>query len=207
MIEPPGFRGVAFTTAAEGDLRHRVEARHALARRLAIPGSWATVHQVHGGRVRQATGPGPAGQGDALYTDRAGLPLAVFTADCLAIVLEGEGGTGIAHAGWRGLKAGVIERLRSAMENHGLEVLRAAIGPGIGPCCFEVGEEVARRFPGSTAETTWGAASIDLRAAASAQLAGLEVWRAEECTRCNPSFLSYRRNGTDERMAGITWLR
>lgn len=206
MITPPGFRGVAFTTADEGDLRSDLASRAKVSELLDVPDSWATVGQVHGAMVRRAEEPGQRGDGDALFTASRRLPLAVFTADCLAVVLEAEGGVGIAHAGWRGAAAGVVRELRAAMASTGLEAQRAAVGPGIGPCCFEVGPEVIAHFAGHTATTSWGTPSIDLVGAVAKQLAGLEVWRADACTRCDESFFSHRRNGTELRLAGIGWL-
>ena len=206
MIQPPGFRGVAFTSARQGDLRRDAVARRVLSVQLDIPDVWATVHQVHGGVVVEAPGPGTLGEADAIYTSRSGVPLAVFTADCLAVVLEADRGVGVAHAGWRGVAAGVVENLRAAMEGAGWNLLRAAIGPGIGSCCFEVGPEVAARFPDNTSATTWGTVSVDLPAAVVSRLGGLKVWQAQACTRCNDDFFSHRRNATAARMAGIAWL-
>lgn len=203
---PPGFRGVAFTSSRQGDLRSDDDARRAVSSQLAIPDEWATVHQVHGATVVEATGPGWLAEADALFTDAAGLPLAVFTADCLAVVIEADRGVGIAHAGWRGVVAGVVDNLRTSMEAAGWKLLRAAIGPGIGPCCFEVGSEVSARFPADTSKTTWGTASVDLPAAVASGLAGLEIWTAGVCTRCSDGYFSHRRDATPARMAGIVWL-
>lgn len=206
MIEPPGFRGVAFTSARDGDLRRDVVARRAVAGRLVIPETWATVDQVHGGEVVEAQAAGPLGAADAIFTARSGIPAAVFTADCLAVAIEADLGVGIAHAGWRGIVAGVVENLRAAMETAGLTPRRGAVGPGIGPCCFEVGPEVAARFPHHTATTTWGTVSVDLGEAVAVRLEGLDVWQAGACTRCSDTFFSHRRDGTADRMAGIGWL-
>ncbi|MDH3259748.1 MAG: polyphenol oxidase family protein [Acidimicrobiia bacterium] len=206
MIRPPGFRGAAFTSAQHGDLRNDHKARGAIAARLNIPDAWATVNQVHGAVVVEAWEPGSQGKADSMYTGRSGLPVAVFTADCLAVVLEADRGVGIAHAGWRGVVAGVVENLRAAMETAGWTPLRCAVGPGIGPCCFEVGPEVAARFPANTATTTWGTVSVDLAAAVAARLDGMDLWQAEACTRCADEYFSHRRDATSARMAGIVWL-
>ena len=206
MIQPPGFRGVAFTSARHGDLRNDVAARRAVSARLAIADAWATVQQVHGSVVLEAGGPGSLGEADSIYTSQSGVPIAAFTADCLAVVLEADHGVGIAHAGWRGVAAGVVDNLRATMEAAGWNLLRSAIGPGIGPCCFEVGPEVTARFPANTSTTTWGTPSVDLAAAVASRLDGSEVWRAEACTRCSDEFFSHRRDATPARMAGIAWL-
>ena len=206
MIRPSGFRGAAFTAARHGDVRNDLSARRMVSAQLEIPDAWATVDQIHSGVVVEATAAGSLGQADALYTSEPGVPVAVFTADCLAVVLEAEDGVGIAHAGWRGVAAGIVENLRAAMEAAGLRPLRSAVGPGIGPCCFEVGPEVAARFPTNLATTTWGTASVDLAGEVAARLDGLEVWQAGTCTRCSDAYFSHRRDRTASRMAGIAWF-
>ncbi len=205
MILRP-FRGAAFTLAAAGDQRSDHSLRESIAAELGIDTEWATLHQVHGSRVLEAKHPGELGDGDALFTRVTGLPLAVFTADCAAVVLEGDGIVGIAHAGWRGLAAGVIGALRTAMDEAGSAAKVAAIGPAIGSCCFEVGEEVAEQFPHEQATTTWGSPSVDLVASAKAQLGGLDVWDAGRCTGHDPGLFSHRRQRTGNRMAAIGWL-
>jgi polyphenol oxidase len=206
ILRPQGILGAAFTLAAAGDQRANPASRSSVAAELGIDPQWATLRQVHGSRVVEATHPGELGEGDALFTRVPGLPLAVFTADCLAVVLEGDGIVGVAHAGWRGLAAGVITGLRTALEDAGSPAKAAAIGPAIGSCCFEVGEDVAGRFPDEAATTAWGSPSVDLLAAARAQLAGLEVWDAGRCTGHDPGLFSHRRQRTRRRMAAIGWL-
>ncbi len=205
MILVPGFAGAAFGTAADGD-RSDPEARRRIAAGLGVPAAWAWLRQVHGSRVLQATGPGLVGNGDGLVTAAAGLPLTVATADCFAVILEGEGGVGIAHVGWRGAAAGVVAATRRALEGLGVRPRRAAIGPGIGPCCFEVGAEVAGRFAGHLGRTTWGAPSADLVGAFEAELSGLDVWRSGACTMCGEGFHSFRRDGTGNRQTALAWL-
>jgi len=95
MNRPPGFRGVAFGAAADGDGRSDTTARRRISRSLGLSDAWAYLHQVHGRRVWRASGPGLQGDGDALFTTTPGLPLAVGTADCLPVVLEA--GDGVAE--------------------------------------------------------------------------------------------------------------
>ncbi len=206
MIRPPGFRGAAFGAAADGDARIDETARAGISRALGISDQWAYLHQVHGRRVRRGLAPGLQGDGDALFTSETGLPLAVGTADCLPVVIEAAEGVGLAHVGWRGAAAGVVQALRRAMEAEGMVAQRAAVGPGIGPCCFAVGPEVAGALPRFRAVTRGGAESIDLPAAAVEALAGLAVWRWEGCTCCGSGFHSYRRDGTRERQVAVAWL-
>jgi hypothetical protein len=84
--------------------------------------------------------------------------------------------------------------------------VRAAVGPGIGPCCYEVGTEVLAALPAFRARTDRGTASVDLSAAAASGLAGLEVWHAGICTCCGTGFHSYRRDGTRRRQVAVAWL-
>jgi YfiH family protein len=205
MIRPPGSPGAAFSLAVEGDQRDDPEARHRLSTALGIESGWAEVGQVHGAVVLEVSAGGKAGEADAMFTRRAGLPLAVFTADCLAVVVGGDHGVGVAHAGWRGMQAGVVGRLLEEMSTAGLAPQRAWLGPAIGPCCFEVGEEVASLFPGAASTTTWGTTSVDLVAAARLQLAGVEVWSSDHCTRHHDDTFSHRRTGSPSRMAGLAW--
>lgn len=194
MIRPAP--GVVFTTAGDGDVRHDPAAR-----RRVTDSEWAVVHQVHGSTVVDVTGPGPHGDADAIVTSTPGLPLAVFTADCLGIVLHGPGAVGVVHAGWRGIVTGVIE---AAVERLG-EVRSVHIGPHIRSCCFEVGPEVAERFPDDVAETTWGTVSVDLAAAAARRLpVAPEV--VAVCTRCGEDTFSHRRDGTAARQAAVGWV-
>lgn len=205
-MQPPGWDGVAFTDSSDGDIRNDSEARRAVADRLGVSRQWAEVRQVHGSEVRRVESPGIAGDADALWTGEPGLPLSVFTADCFGIVLRAPDAVGVAHAGWRGAASGVVPRLREEMSDGGHPPDRAAVGPGIGPCCFEVGAEVARRFPGRVAETRWGTASVDLPGVVVDQLDGLEVWSSGACTMHEEGWFSHRATGTTNRLATIGWL-
>lgn len=170
---------------------------------LAPPGvelAWA--RQVHSATVLAAR-PGACGEGDALTTAAPRLALAIATADCVPVaVYDPDGGSLAAvHAGWRGIAAGVVGAAAAALDAPRLV---AWIGPAIGPCCYEVGEEVAeavanasdsavvRRKPGPRP-------FLDLQRAVALQLraAGVaEVRTVEICTRCHPEWLwSYRRDG------------
>lgn len=206
MIRPSGLRGAAFGTASDGDGRKDRDARSRIGRRLGIGDAWATISQVHGAVVATADAPRHLGEADAVITFRAGIPITVATADCLPIVVEGERSVAVIHAGWRGLRSGVIERTLETMDENGDAPLRAAIGPAIGPCCYEVGTEVADEFPGFRSQTTWGTESVDLPAAAAAALGGLTVWRSTRCTMTDAAFHSHRRDGTTARQVTVAWL-
>lgn len=174
--------------------------------------AWA--EQVHGREVLAAV-PGRSGRGDALVTSRHDLALAIATADCVPVIVGGGGRLTAAHAGWRGIAAGVVPAAVDAL-GGGREELVAWVGPAIGSCCYEVGPEVAERVvAASTAEALAAGADerphLDLVHAVVWQLerAGashIEV--VEACTRCSPDELwSYRRDGPDGgRNYAFAWL-
>lgn len=199
------FPGAAFTQASDGDQRGNHAARLEVSRRLGIGTEWATVRQVHGSRVVRVDQPGMHGDADGMVTRIPALPLAVFTADCLGVVIRGRGGLAVAHAGWRGLSAGILEETVEALRRLGVEAEEAVVGPAIGPCCYEVGDDVASRFPGFEARTRWGTRSVDLIAAARARI-GLPVRKVGSCTMCGPDAHSFRSDRTTHRMAAIGWI-
>jgi YfiH family protein len=159
---------------------------------------------------------------DALVTTAHGLPLMVFSADCLLVALADpkSGVLGVAHAGWRGLAAGVIEATLRCMCEAGADVSRihAVGGPSIGPCCFEVGAEVVSGVGEQYATVREGAKpTIDLREAARNRLiaAGVALERIgidTACTCCREDvFFSHRRTTKQGlrntgRMALIAWM-
>jgi YfiH family protein len=129
----------------------------------------------------------------------------VFVADCLPVALRGPGGLAMVHAGWRGLAGGILAAAAAAVAGT-----RAAIGPGIGPCCYEVGDEVLEPFAGLGKGIAHGR-MLDLAEVARRQLADAgvaEVRSAGLCTSCEPDLLfSHRRDhGRTGRQAGIAWL-
>ncbi len=170
--------------------------------------------QVHGASVRRATQPpGPQrraadedGQASALE-DAAAL---VFTADCLPVMVVGEGAVAALHGGWRGLAGGILAEGVAALRELGADgVLHAAIGPAARGCCYEVGEEVHARFEAHDARR--GERNLDLAAVARDQLraAGVdEVHDTGLCTMCSDPglFFSHRRDaGVTGRQAGVAW--
>jgi YfiH family protein len=164
--------------------------------------------QVHGARVENAPWEGRP-EADAAVASAPGLVLGIETADCLPVLLVDarRGVVAAAHAGWRGTAAGVTrEAVRAliAAGSHPAE-LRAALGPGIGPCCYEVGDDVRAAFgePGAAffRPGPRGRPHLDVRAANLAQLLaeGLrpeQVDSVQECTFCRPDlYHSFRRDG------------
>ncbi len=205
MIRPPGFRGAAFGGAAEGDGRADPVARRSIAAALGIPDQWAYSRQVHGTTVLHARRPGDQGAGDVLVTDVPGLPVAVATADCLPVVIEAEDAAAVVHAGWKGVAGGAVASAVAALDEAGSPPVRAAIGPAIGPCCFEVGPDVLGLLDGFASTTSWGTSSVDLAGAAAAQLP-VPAWRAGACTRCGDGYHSWRRDRTRARQVTVAWL-
>jgi len=165
------------------------------------PRSVAGMGQVHGARIEEVrTGQDRVVSScDGLVTGSPGVALVVRTADCLPIAAIGPGGRrlGVAHAGWRGIRAGIPRRLVERMGGPDLEI---AIGPGIGPCCYEVGPEFEDGFPDYLVRRK-GRRFLDLIGAARAQLAEAgvppeRIHAAGWCTACSPEFChSFRRDG------------
>jgi YfiH family protein len=196
-----------FSEAGDGDLRGDLTARHRLAARLGISPEWAAVDQVHGADVVDVDMPGNHGPADGMFTTRVDLPLAVFTADCAGVALMSDDAVGVAHAGWRGAAGGIVEALRGRFESSGRHVRRAVIGPHIRSCCFEVGEEVAERFPGHVAATTWGTRSVDLAGVIRDHLAGIEVQDFTACTHHEAQWFSHRRDSDPRRLTTLVVRR
>jgi polyphenol oxidase len=163
---------------------------------------------VHGG----AQDPSPfAEPGTALeevdghVVREAGLAPLVLTADCLPVALAGPGGVAMLHCGWRGLAAGIVARAAATVEASA-----AAIGPGIGPCCYEVGPEVLDVFA-DLGEGIADGRMLDLPEVARRLLAGAGVEQVESaglCTFCEPElFFSHRRDaGRTGRMGNLAWI-
>jgi YfiH family protein len=211
------------TTRAHGNLAHHVgDQKSAMAARLAlrpdVPAEPAWLTQVHGTRCVMANDAKPDTEADASTTRTPGVVCAVLTADCLPVLLCDEAGSVVAaaHAGWRGLQAGVIESTVSAMGAPG-ERLLAWLGPAIGPSAFEVGDEVRAAFVAVDAGAVEafvarsnGKWLCDLYALARRRLACLGVTRVFGGDRCTYTerehFFSYRREHETGRMASLIWL-
>jgi len=206
MIRPPGFRGAFFGDALDGNGRDDADARARLSISAGIPQEWAFVDQVHKSTVLRVEEPGLAGAADGLVTDRPNLPLVIATADCTPIVIEGDRSVAILHGGWRGIALGIVEAGLEAIRMGGDTPRRAAIGPSIGPCCYEVGDEVRSAVGGYGATTTFGTPSVDLWAATADRLGDIEIWRSDRCTYTDPRLWSYRRDGTKERQVAVAWV-
>jgi YfiH family protein len=206
MIAPPGVPGVMFGSRADGDGRSDKHSRDAFSRAAGIPPDWATIRQVHGSVVAVADAPGFYGDADGLITEVPRLPLAIATADCVPVVLISKRSRALVHAGWRGVAAGVVSEAVAAMERSGNTVDRAVIGPHIGPCCYEVGQEVIDAVGGFAGTTRQGTTSLDLAGAVRAQMDRTEIVDMGVCTFDDESMASYRENGTADRQVTVAWL-
>jgi YfiH family protein len=161
--------------------------------------------------------PGPGIQeADGQATARPGLAVMVMVADCLPIALAGNGAVAMLHGGWRGLAGGIVEEGVQAVRElsahpRATGPLSAAIGPGAGACCYEVGEEVHQAFTADGPGVRRGR-NLDLRQIARRRLeqAGVEtIHDLPVCTICSEESLlfSHRRDGgITGRQAGIAWL-
>lgn len=177
------------------------------------PQAWHLMDQVHGCDVAEVTAATPEGREargvDALRTDVDGRVLGVAAADCVPVLLAGPSGVAAAHAGRRGVVAGVVQRTLAAM--GGAE--RAVVGPAIGGCCYEVPadmrEDVAAHHPSAHATTTWGTPSLDLPRAVLDVLAaaGVDAERVGGCTRCEPGWFSHRADPDAGRQLGLVVRR
>ena len=209
----------ALTTLRAGDdPAAALEYRWRLRETLALPSDPRWLRQVHGTTVAIEPDPGMP-EADAAVTMADGVVLAILTADCLPVLFCNEEGSEIAaaHAGWRGLAAGVLEATVAAMASSP-EKLLAWLGPAAGPDAYEIGEEVRLAFlahdPDAEAAfvpTRPGHWRVDLYALARQRLAAVDVMRVFGgglCTISDPQrFYSHRRDQSAGRMASLIWRR
>lgn len=223
LFELPGNGFALFTNRADGNMssvtgldaengdraRVCVRARHGLT-------ALVRSHQVHGSTVLRIAGPSdlaphvpppprPSLNADGHATSLPMVGLMVLTADCLPIVLAGEHGVAVVHAGWRGLAAGVIEEGARVLRELDAGPIAAIVGPGAGACCYEVGDQVHAVFDGAHRSGR----HIDLKAIARDRLLAAGVADVRDvgiCTICDERFFSHRREASSAgRQAGIAW--
>lgn len=215
---------VACTGRPEGDMGHggrhvvTVSPDVAARRRAVVDLPWTWMRQVHGSRVVRvdAPGRGSGSRADAAVTDQPGCALAVFGADCAPVALASpEGVIGVAHAGWRGVLAGVLEATVGEMRLLGATRIEAVLGPCIRPCCYDFGpadlDEVAARLgEGVRSASSAGAPALDLPAAVRAALgnAGVAAGLVRDvgvCTACSAQHYSWRAGHDQQRQAVVVW--
>lgn len=215
-VSPAPFDSLNVGAHVGDETAHVSENRARAAALVGLPPSAvAGVTQVHGADVwlDLATGDampdavrwdGPSlVEADALVTARPGVALAVGVADCLPIAICWGGAVAAIHAGWRSLEAGVVEQAIAALRRAAGNAVAigdapptAVVGPALGACCMEVGEDVATRFDPSVVVRRPGARrpSLDTRADATRRLssAGIAVEHVDVCTMCDPRCFSHR---------------
>jgi purine-nucleoside/S-methyl-5'-thioadenosine phosphorylase / adenosine deaminase len=200
----PGAR-VAFSTRSAGSVKDDLTP---FANALGLaPERISLSHQVHGAELvfpDDRAADEDKVKADGHVITKPGSAAMVFVADCLPVGLAGPGGAAMLHCGWRGLAAGIVGRGAEAVG-----ATHAVIGPGIGPCCYEVGPEVLEAFDGLGA----GIAAnrmLDLPEVTKRLLrqAGVEeIDSAALCTCCEEElFFSHRRDGDPGRQAGLAWI-
>lgn len=187
------------------------------------PDAWHLMRQVHGAQMAIVDATVPRGAElrdvDVAVTVLEDRPLVVLSADCLPILAAGRVAVGAAHAGWRGVVAGVPDALVDALVALGErpEDVRLAIGPAIGPCCYEVGPEVVEAIaavaPSAVGRTRRGRPSVDLRRAARQRFTARGITEVQDlvaedgvspaCTACEARWFSHRRDRQTGRQAGI----
>lgn len=197
------------------------ENRRRLAVELGLAGGPRWLRQVHGIVVADAATAAPAPQADAMIAAAAGTACVVLTADCLPVLFCDAAGSRVAaaHAGWRGLAAGVLEATVTALVASGVQAgdLLAWIGPAIGASAYEVGDDVRAAFLASDPRAAAGFTAnargrwqLDLPGLARQRLAAAgvrQVHGGNLCTHGDPQrFFSHRRDGNCGRQASLVWL-
>ncbi|MEL7976223.1 peptidoglycan editing factor PgeF [Isoptericola sp. F-RaC21] len=228
-VSPAPWSSLDLGTSTGDDPVRVRENRARLGEWVGAPVAFAA--QVHGDRVlglgadelaewSSAEPPGAAGAADAMVTAEPGLGLGVLVADCVPVVLADPVArvVAVAHAGRKGVAAGVVHRVVEQMLARGARAaqLRAAVGPAVCGACYEVPaemrEEVAAVVPEAWATTTAGTPGLDLPAGVVAQLAhhGVDAVRVDRCTLTDTDLFSHRRataqGATTGRQAGVVVL-
>jgi polyphenol oxidase len=217
--DAPGPYVVAFTTreggvstaafaslnlGSRGDEEARIaENRRIVCASLGLDAERIAVNRQRHTAVVHRARPGAHETGDALWSDEAAQPVLALAADCVPIAIAtttGPPALAVAHAGWRGLAAGLVEGTVAAL---GGSKTAAIIGPSIGPCCYEVGPEVSSRFDDDLTDGRM----LDLWTAAERALRGAGVGsvdRLDRCTRCHSDeFFSHRASGLPHGSQGV----
>lgn len=161
-----------------------------------------TLKQVHSSKVWLVEDHRKGLEGDALITQKVGLKVGVRTADCVPVALLGEKSVCVIHAGWRGLKEGIVEKaVKELSRLEPVDNFLAFVGPSAKSCCYEVGEEFKKHFKSLYHRS--GRNYMDTQEEALLRLKSFgirEFFVYKVCTVCHPYLPSYRKNGTQERL-------
>ena len=216
-VSQPPFDSFNLGSRSGDDMAAVEDNRRALIETFALPSAPRWLRQVHGTTVAIEPGSGEP-EADAAVTRTPGTVLAILTADCLPVVFAARDCSVIAaaHAGWRGLAAGVLEATVAAMQASPGEIV-AWLGPAAGPASYEVGREVFEAFvagdagaQAAFAATREGHWRVDLYALARMRLARAGVTNLHGGgldTIADPRFFSHRRDPRTGRMATLAWMR
>jgi YfiH family protein len=164
--------------------------------------------QVHAATLNRAAAGERGREGDGLWTDEPGVPMLKLTADCLPVALarrNGEPALALLHAGRLGLLEGILQAGVATLGGR----VAAAVGPGIGPCCYEVGDDIADTYRARFGNAAVRGRNLDLWSVTDSILreAGVaSVERLDMCTACNSEFFSHRRDGVTGRQGVIGYV-
>lgn len=216
-VSRPPYDGANLGAQVADDPLHVAANRAALAGDLGVPTDHLVfMSQVHGDDVAVVDGPrvDAVPEVDGLVTSVRGLALAVLVADCVPVLFADRdaGVVGVAHAGRRGMSAGVAVRVVDAMRDLGATSVVARVGPSVCPRCYEVPaamrDDVAAAVPVAASVDRHGHPALDIAAGVISQLAPVcrevDVWTG--CTREDPDLFSHRRDGVTGRFAGVAML-
>lgn len=208
---------VTFSNRSYGDLSGKVASGDEVTQnRLSLwNGKWNWLNQVHGNKALILE-PNSSIEGldaDALVTDQSKQGLAIFTADCAPVVFaSAEGILAIAHGGWKGLAAGILENTIKQMKSLGARTIEAILGPCIHFECYEFGNEievlVQKIGPQIIGLSKDSKQSLDIVVVVDAILKNLDVKLLKfsmPCTSCDPSFFSYRKHRDNSRQSMVAW--
>jgi hypothetical protein len=214
-VSGPPFDTLNLGRSAGDDLVHVGENERIWVEARGLPGPPARLKLAHGVETIRVDRAGTYAPYDAILTGRRGLPLWLTVADCYPVFLAAGEWIALVHCGWRGAAGGAARLTARALADASgspASEIRVWIGPGVGPCCYPVGEEVASQFSAGRVRTVAGRRHLDLGGAIADDLlgAGLDAERIDRsplCTSCNPDlFFSYRRDGARSgRMAAVIW--
>ena len=214
-MAPPERARVRFSDCSDGDLGAGAPGVDRRRQRL-VDLPWTWLRQVHGREVVVVDHPGAhaGATADGAVTSVTGAALAVQVGDCAPVAVFGASAVGVAHAGWRGLVAGIVPAVVEAVRRLTPGPLQAVIGPCIRPPCYAFGpdelDQVASAVGDAVrARTSAGAPALDLAAGVRAALAGAGVDRCDDvaiCTVCSPRHWSHRRDGSVARQSLVAWM-
>jgi purine-nucleoside/S-methyl-5'-thioadenosine phosphorylase / adenosine deaminase len=203
-----------YSESADGDFSLRNSNRSQNQQQL-VEGPWTWIHQIHGATVLRVDVAGQhcGAEADGLVTNIPGAILSVRTADCAPVVFTSDDAVGIAHAGWKGLEAGVLEATLEQMALVGSGEISAVLGACIHACCYEFGADDLQRLTdrfGETlsATTRSGERSLDLVAAVRSLLErnGVKLQVVEDRCTEDPQLFSHRLRQESERFVTCVWI-